>query len=132
MSTSAEYKGGFDEDGRVIDRSGDIDQRPPEERTGKESANVISLRPGERTAQLPAPVAQRYVPVPPPAPSFKSPPQELAGIAQRLQKSLDKQHARAKSQLEGSHKKSKRKKSAVFRPSSKTICSKSDFSGKSC
>ena len=101
MSTSAEYQGGFDEDGRVIDRSGDIDQRPPEERTGKESANVISLRPAERTAQLPAPVAQRYVPVPPPAPSFKSPPQELAGIAQRLQKSLDKQYARAKSQLEG-------------------------------
>ncbi len=101
MSTSAEYKGGFDEDGRVIDRSGDIDQRPPEERTGKESANVISLRPGERTAQLPAPVAQRYVPEPPPAPSFKSPPQELAGIAQRLQKDLDKQYARAKSQLEG-------------------------------
>ena len=49
MGTSAES--GDSE--RVIDRSGDIDQRPPEERTGAESANAISFPLPERQNRQP-------------------------------------------------------------------------------
>ena len=99
MGTFADFEAGIDEDGRVVDRSGDIDQRPPEERTGKDCANVVSFRREERPCQLPAPAAH-YVAAPLPAQGFKAPPRELADIAQRLQKDLDKQCAKAKSQLE--------------------------------
>jgi hypothetical protein len=99
MGISADLEAGIDADERFIDRSGDIDQRPPDERTGKGCANVVSFRREERPCQLPAPVAH-YVAAPLPAQGFKAPPRELADIAQRLQKDLDKQHAKAKSQLE--------------------------------
>ncbi len=99
MGISADLEAGIDVDGRVIDRSGDIDQRPPEERTGKDCANVVAFRREERPCQLPAPAAL-YVAAPLPAQGFKAPPRELADIAQRLQKDLDKQYAKAKSQLE--------------------------------
>ena len=99
MGISADLEAGIDEDGRVVDRSGDIDQRPPEERTGKDCANVVSFRREERPCQLPAPAAL-YVAAPLPAQGFKAPPRELGDIAQRFQKDLDKQHAKAKSQLE--------------------------------
>jgi hypothetical protein len=99
MGISADLETGIDGDGRVIDRSGDIDQRPPEERTGKDCANVVSFRREVRPCQLPAPAAL-YVAAPLPAQGFKAPPRELADIAQRLQRDLDKQYAKAKSQLE--------------------------------
>ena len=99
MEISADLEAGIDADGRVIDRSGDIDQRPPDERTGKDCANVVSFRREERPCQLPVPAAH-YVAALLPAQGFKAPPRELADIALRLQKDLDKQHARAKSQLE--------------------------------
>ncbi|MGO9484636.1 MAG: hypothetical protein ACLPX9_08640, partial [Rhodomicrobium sp.] len=100
MSTSAEREAGFDEGERVIDTSGDIDQRPLDERTAKECANVIAFERPERTAQLPVPAVQRYVALSPPAPRPKAPPRELADLAQRLQRDLDKQYAGAKSQLD--------------------------------
>lgn len=100
MGTPAECETGFDDGERVIDRSGDIDQRPLEERTGKVTANGISFVPGERGAQLPA--RQHYVAAPPSnsAERFQSPPQQLADMVKRLQKDLDKQFAKAKSQLD--------------------------------
>ena len=100
MSTSTDCQARVDEDGRVIDRSGDIDQRPLEERTGKDGANVVVLRREQRPGHLPAPVTQRSETVVPPQQRFMAPPRELADIAQRLQKDIDKQFARAKSQLE--------------------------------
>ncbi len=99
MGIFADLEAGIDADGRVIDRSGDIDQRPPEERSGKDCANVVSFRREERPCQLPVPAAL-YVAAPLPAQGFKAPPRELADIAQRLQKDLDKQYSKAKSQLE--------------------------------
>jgi hypothetical protein len=98
MGTSADYRAGVDEDGRVIDRTGDIDQRPLEERTGKDCANVVILRREQHPAHLPVHAARRDGTAAPPR--VKAPPRELADIAQRLQKDTDKQHARAKSQLE--------------------------------
>lgn len=97
MSASADCQAG-DEDGRVIDRSGDIDQRPLEERTGKGCANVVVLRREQHPAHLPVPAVQHDGATAPPR--FKAPPRELADMAQRLQKDIDKQYARAKSQLE--------------------------------
>ncbi len=100
MGTSRDCQAGVDEDGRVIDRSGDIDQRPPEERTGKDCVNVVILRPEQRPVHLPVPATQRDETVAPPQKRLKAPPRELGDMAQRLQKDIDKQYARAKSRLE--------------------------------
>jgi hypothetical protein len=90
-----------DEGSRVIDRSGDIDQRPPEERPGPAvGSNVVSFQ-GPRPASLspiPAP-AQLFEPAPS-SRKLLSPSASLADLAQRVQKDLDKQYAKAKSQLE--------------------------------
>jgi len=99
MSTSAEPEAGLDDGERVIDRSGDIDQRPPEERTGKESANAISLRPAEPENRAPSYALQRYSAVSQSVQPFQPPPKELADTAQRLQKEIDKQYAKAEAQL---------------------------------
>jgi hypothetical protein len=93
MDSPAGTDGGLDDDGRVIDRSGDIDQRPSEERSGVQPANAISFRP-QRLPSLPASLPAA------PLQRFQPPPAGLADMAQRLQKDLDKQYARAKSQLE--------------------------------
>ncbi len=100
MSTSAEAEAGLDDGERVIDRSGDIDQRPLEERTGKESANAIPVRRAEPQIREPSYAVQRYPAAPPPAQRFEPPARELSGIVQSLQKDLDKQYARARSQLD--------------------------------
>ncbi|MFZ0571395.1 MAG: hypothetical protein WAM63_13015 [Rhodomicrobium sp.] len=100
MSTSAEFEAGPNDGERVIDRSGDIDQRPLEERTGKESANAISLRRAEPEVREPSYAVERYSAVSPPKGRFEHAPRELSEIAQSLQKDLDKQYARAKSQLD--------------------------------
>ncbi len=100
MGTSADLEAGIDEDGRVVDRSGDIDQRPLDERGGKDCANVVSFRREERPCQLPVPQVRRNVLASTPAQGFKAPQREVADVAQRLQKDLDRQYAKAKSQLE--------------------------------
>jgi hypothetical protein len=95
MSTSAE-SGDWE---RVIDRSGDIDQRPLEERTGKESANAISFPlPGPQNRQ-PHQAIEPHRP-PPPAQRREPQDQQIAGLAKRLQMDLDKQYARSRSHLE--------------------------------
>ncbi len=100
MSITSEPEAGPDDGERVIDRSGDIDQRPLEERTGKEGANVVSLSRAEPQIREPSYAVQRYSAAsPPPAQRFQAQPRELSEIAQSLQKDLDKQYARAESQL---------------------------------
>ncbi len=99
MSTSAEPEAGQDNGERLIDRSGDIDQRPLEERTGKESANAISVRRSEPENPEPSCAVQRYPAPSQPAQRFQPPPRELADTALRLQRDLDKQYARAGAQL---------------------------------
>lgn len=100
MSIAASSGSDAESEDRVIDRSGDIDQRPVEERT------------------LPASNIVRFKAAPPPPlthfqeegvavaragrdgdsrPRFSEP--RLSEIASRLQKQLDEQHAKAKSQL---------------------------------
>ena len=99
MSSFAEPDAEMDGE-RVIDRSGDIDQRPPGERTGPEAASVIAFKPPARRIGGPAPSVQHYA-VPAPAPQRSQPPHPgLAEMAQRLQNGLDKQYAKGKSQLE--------------------------------
>ncbi len=106
MSTCGEWEAGFEDGERVIDRSGDIDQRPIEERSGKERTNGISFLRRENCPEgggahnLPALAMQSYAAEPAPARRFKAPPPQLADVALRLQKDLDKQYARAKSHLE--------------------------------
>jgi hypothetical protein len=113
MSNGAEWEVMPDGDGRVIDRSGDIDQRPPGEHPASQNGNCAafqrtgnagSFRPSppesDYAANLPVPVAQAYLAEPAPAQNFRTPPRQLADMAQRLQKDLDKQYTRAKSQLE--------------------------------
>ncbi len=93
MSTSAESETEPD-DGRVIDRSGDIDQRPPEERTGTEPSNLVVFKPPARLSVQRAPAEAA------PPHRFQPQPPAPAELAQRLQKDLDKQYAKAKSQLD--------------------------------
>ncbi|MGO8953007.1 MAG: hypothetical protein ACLPWS_09590 [Rhodomicrobium sp.] len=101
MSTSGDSEAGLDDGERVIDRSGDIDQRPVEERSGKELANAVPFTPPARRLADSPPVVQRYEAASPRSQRFQPPPPELADIALRLQKDLDKQYAKAKSQLDG-------------------------------
>jgi hypothetical protein len=84
---------------RIIDRSGDIDQRPPEERESGEAANAIILRRAAAFVPEPTDAVQRSGAAYPP-PALFEPPLQLAEAAQRLQKDLDKRYARAKSQLD--------------------------------
>lgn len=84
---------------RVIDRSGDIDQRPLEERTGKESASPISLTLPELQNRQPQRAIQPHR-LPPPAQRSEPQDQQIASLAKRLQMDLDKQYARARSHLE--------------------------------
>ncbi len=87
---------------RVIDRSGDIDQRPPEERNVS-AANIVPFRalvPAEMEPATELIQLEDYD-----TPSGKvlrrrTSPAALAEIAQHLQKNLDKQFAKAKAHLE--------------------------------
>ncbi len=88
-----------DEGERVIDRSGDVDQRPPEERSAGVSQNAIVFHranPALPEAIFVPSISAPSSPVARQAPGVPN----LAEIAQRLQKDLDKQQAKAKSQLE--------------------------------
>jgi hypothetical protein len=99
MGNSADYGSELDGAERIIDRSGDIDQRPPDERTGDASANVLVFRPSGAPAPEPQSGVQRYSPASPP-PGLLEPSLQLAEIVQRLQKDLDKRYAKAKLQLD--------------------------------
>jgi hypothetical protein len=96
-----------DEDGgaRVIDRSGDIDQRPAEERAAPPTGTIVLFKGSARPEPNAVALLTNPVRHPPSAlaASQRLPavPQALAEIAQRLQKDLDKQFAKAKAQLEG-------------------------------
>ncbi len=99
MSSFAESSVEMDGE-RIVDRSGDIDQRPPEERTGPEAASVIAFKPPARYAGGPPQSVQRHAATAP-APQHSQPShQGLAEEAGRLQNRLDKQYAKGKSQLE--------------------------------
>lgn len=90
-----------DDESRFIDRSGDIDQRPLDERAGAMSAaNIVPFLGARANSPTSAPA---------PIPAYQqnattrktpSPSTTLAEIAQRVQRDLDKQHAKAKSHLE--------------------------------
>jgi hypothetical protein len=100
MSTSGDFEAEPDDGERVIDRSGDIDQRPVEERSGQELANAVSFKPPARRLADSPPVAPRYEAASHQSQRFQPPQPELADIALRLQKDLDKQYTKAKSQLD--------------------------------
>ncbi len=99
MGSPSETAPDFDDSDRIIDRSGDIDQRPPEERRGREISRVLPFPPhraeGDAHRDL-----QHYDPPAPPASRPQTPPAGLPELAQRSQKDLDKQFLKAKSSLE--------------------------------
>jgi hypothetical protein len=99
MENSADPAIELDGGERFIDRSGDIDQRPPEEREGGQAANAVIVRRAGAFIPEPSDAAQRPGAAYPPPARFE-PPLQLAEIAQRLQKDLDKRYARARSQLD--------------------------------
>jgi hypothetical protein len=81
---------------RVIDRSGDIDQRPPDERSVR-SANIVPFR----AAFVPAEARIEDSGVPSTSAIVRrTQPAELAEIARRLQKEIDKQYAKAKAHFD--------------------------------
>ncbi len=104
MSGSTPLEPESDNGDRVIDRSGDIDQRPIEERLGP--------TPGSLGAWNGTPGTERRLPVvthpvrtyssPPAAahPRSQRPQSPVGDIAQRCQKDLDKQFAKASSRLD--------------------------------
>jgi hypothetical protein len=93
--------GPAEEDGeRIIDRSGDIDQRPPEERT-VHAANIVPFRPAfPPEGELIAPLTRLEVPAAAWAPTLRASPAPLADVAQRAQAALDKQFTKAKAHLQ--------------------------------
>jgi hypothetical protein len=81
---------------RVIDRSGDIDQRPPDERSLR-TANIVPLR----AVSLPAESRIEEYGVPSTkAISWRAQPAELEEIARRFQKEIDNQYAKAKAHFD--------------------------------
>lgn len=81
---------------RVIDRSGDIDQRPPDERSVR-AANIVPFQ----ATFLPAEAGIEDYGVPSAKTIVRrTQPAELAEIAQRLQKDIDKQYAKAKAHFD--------------------------------
>src|SRR5438270_13759199 len=105
MSSAESSELGEGDDERTIDRSGDIDQRPPEERPGAPSNVVVfsgsaNLEQAKRQVKrsLISPIAAN--PIPFPSSNGLDTDDELASVARRLQRQLDAQFAKAKSQLE--------------------------------
>jgi hypothetical protein len=96
MDSSAHKDSDFGEDGRVIDRSGDIDQRPPEERVTSKVVAIHGLRPPQQEIASTPPAETPFPPHTPPHPSS----QELSAVARRLQKELDTRCDKAAAQLE--------------------------------
>jgi hypothetical protein len=87
---------------RIIDRSGDIDQRPPEER-GVKPANIVTFRAHPPLEAEPAARLRRLDDERLPAAragSPDSPDAPLAEIAMRAQAAIDKQFAKAKGHLD--------------------------------
>jgi hypothetical protein len=87
-----------DDEERVIDRTGDIDQRPPEERGAFERPTVPAVV-GSR-APTESPVQHfGYSPAPQGARSHPS-RVDLSALARSLQRDIDKKYLKAKGQLE--------------------------------
>jgi hypothetical protein len=98
MKNSADSGTSFESGDRFIDRSGDIDQRPAEERAGNQSGTAIIFRRSGPIEPEPPHAVQLYGGAS--RPECFEPPLQLAEIAQRLQKDLDKRYVKAKSQLD--------------------------------
>jgi hypothetical protein len=99
--SSFKTSGHAEEDGeRIIDRSGDIDQRPPEERVAY-AANIVPFRPAPLPEAEPI-VTLTRLNVPPAAwaPSRRVPSAPLDDVAQRAQAALNKEFAKAKAHLQ--------------------------------
>jgi hypothetical protein len=95
MSIRSDADSEGEETERVIDRSGDIDQRPPDERAPPQIGTVVSF-PRLQSRETSSPVLQA-------APKTMLPkrlPADLEGLAARLQKALDKHRDQAGSQLD--------------------------------
>ncbi|MGA7324984.1 MAG: hypothetical protein WBX25_10995 [Rhodomicrobium sp.] len=83
---------------RVIDRSGDIDQRPADERTSLIGAEVVPIR-GRENTNIRQEI-QTYRPLAEPAQPQPASSAVLAEMAQRLQRELDSQFLKSRAQLE--------------------------------
>jgi hypothetical protein len=89
-----------DDGERVIDRSGDIDQRPPDERSNAAANIVLFSRMGAETATC-APLYRAEEPAAQaPQLSRQGPSPALADLAARLQKDLERQFDKAKAHLD--------------------------------
>ncbi len=85
---------------RVIDRSGDIDQRPAEERTSLIGAEIVPIRGRRNTNSQHEIQTYRASLAESEAQQQEASSAVLAGIAQRLQKELDSQFLKSRAQLE--------------------------------
>ena len=106
MSCPGSSESGEGDGERVIDRSGDIDQRPPEERSSAPSNIVVfsgGVRVHQGTRQAGRGLNNHVVP-PIPFPtadsSVRDTQHDLSNVARQLQKELDAQCAKANWQLE--------------------------------
>jgi hypothetical protein len=100
--SAVKVSGDADYGERIIDRSGDIDQRPPEER-GVKLANIVAFRAPPPLEAEPAAKLRRLDDEHLPAAragSRDAPDAPLAEIAMRAQASIDKQFAKAKAHLD--------------------------------
>ncbi len=104
---------------RVIDRSGDIDQRPPEERSVK-PAKIVVFRPNPPSEAEPVARLRRLddeqLPAPTPV-SREAPSAALADVAISAQAAIDRQFVKAKAHLDACAQKieAKEKKCALPR-----------------
>ncbi len=89
-----------DDGERVIDRSGDLDQRPPDERRSA-AANIVPFNRMRAETGTLAPLYRAEEPDAPPPQIFRhGPTPALAEIAARLQKDLERQFDKAKGRLD--------------------------------
>jgi hypothetical protein len=99
--SSFKASGPAEEDGeRIIDRSGDIDQRPPEERV-VHPANIVPFQPASLPEAEPIATLTRLE-VHPAAWAIpcRAPSAPLDDVARRAQAAIDKQFAKAKAHLQ--------------------------------
>jgi hypothetical protein len=86
---------------RIIDRSGDLDQRPAEERVAP-PANIVPFRPAFPPEAEPiVPLTRLQVPPAAWAPTRRAPSAPLDAVARLAQAAIDSQFAKAKAHLHG-------------------------------
>lgn len=89
-----------DDGERIIDRSGDIDQRPPDERYSGD-ANIVPFSPARTRHETLASLRRTGdQDMPPPQLSRHGPSPALAETATRIQKDLEKRYEKAKAHLD--------------------------------